>query len=212
MNLPHDKRDKKDHILDVAEKLFSEFGYDGSSTRHIASEAGVNMAMLNYYFGSKDGLYKATLERRIKNFREQLVNLNEADISSWEKLHRCIDMYVDRVMNNNCFHRIIQRELSLNQRSETTDFITEILLRNVNEVKRIVEEGIKNGTFRKVDIEMTIASIFGTKYYLINSTHIAALMLNKDLQNPQVMEEEIKPRLKAHLNDFLKAHLTKHDI
>jgi AcrR family transcriptional regulator len=49
-----DKIDKKDHILDVAERVFSELGFDGASTRTISGEAGVNMAMLNYYFGSKE--------------------------------------------------------------------------------------------------------------------------------------------------------------
>ena len=63
-----DKADKKDHILDVAEKVFSEFGYDGSSTRLISSEANVNMAMLNYYFGSKEGLFIAIFERKINFF------------------------------------------------------------------------------------------------------------------------------------------------
>ena len=42
-----DKIDKKDHILDVAERVFSDLGYDGASTRTISGEAGVNMAMLD---------------------------------------------------------------------------------------------------------------------------------------------------------------------
>ena len=60
-----EKIDKKEHLLNVAERVFGEMGYDGASTRVLAQEAGVNMAMLNYYFGSKDGLLKAVVERRM---------------------------------------------------------------------------------------------------------------------------------------------------
>jgi AcrR family transcriptional regulator len=60
-----EKTDKKDHILDVAERVFAELGYDGASTRLISGEARVNMAMLNYYFGSKEGVFLAIFERRI---------------------------------------------------------------------------------------------------------------------------------------------------
>jgi len=206
-----DKKDKKAVILGIAEKLFAELGFDGASTRHIAQEAGVNMAMLNYYFGSKDGLYKAVLQKRITEFRQTLSSINEQKISSWLKLEQTVEAYVDRVMSNNGFHRLIQRELSLTQRSEISDVLVENILINVNEVKRILEDGIAEGTFRDVDVEMTIATIFGTKYYVVNSTLIASSLLGKDLNDPMVVQEEVKPRLKKHLKDILKAHLTKHD-
>ncbi|HYK75561.1 MAG TPA: TetR family transcriptional regulator [Daejeonella sp.] len=211
MNDVPDKVDKKDLLLDVAERLFSELGYDGTSTRLIAREADVNMAMLNYYFGSKDGLYKAVLTRRLGSFRQNLASLNEESISSWEKIDRCVEMYVERVMGNNSFHRLIHREMSLQQRSETSDFIADTLLKNVGEVKRIIEEGIQNGSFRKVDVEMTVATILGTKLFLVNSSMISSRMMGVDMTDPQVLVEEIKPRLKAHLKDFLHAHLTCHD-
>lgn len=206
-----EKPDKKDHILDAAERLISQVGYDGASTRAIAAEASVNMAMLNYYFGSKDGLYKALLHRRMDGFRQTLSDLNDSNISSWEKLHRLIDLYVERIMGNNCYQQIIHRELSINKRSEMTDFITEVLMRNMNEVKRVIVEGVQNGTFRDVDIELTVASIFGTKYYLLNASSLAEKMIGLDLQDPEVLQSTIKPRLKKHLQDLLQAHLTKHD-
>lgn len=203
------KEDKKDHILLTAEKLFSQHGYDGASTRAIAQEAGVNLAMLNYYFGSKEGVYKAVLEKRLGSFHQILSNINEEKISSWEKLYKCIDLYVDKVLSNNCFHRLIQRELSLDQRSETADFITGSIMDNISEIYRVIREGISNNSFREVDIEMTIATIFGTKYYLVNTSIIASKLFHKDLRDQQVMEEDIRPRLKKHLTDLLSAHLKK---
>src|SRR5580704_15928236 len=141
-----DKIDKKDHILDVAERVFSDLGFDGASTRMISGEAGVNMAMLNYYFGSKEGLFLAIFERKIASFQTLLQNIGNEGISSWDKLEKCIDNYVDRIIVNNCFQKLINREMSMNKRGELTDKITEILIVNVIELKKILDEGIKNGS------------------------------------------------------------------
>ena len=203
------KADKNDLILDTAEKLFSLHGYDGASTRLIASEAGVNIAMLNYYFGSKEGVYKGVLERRFKGFHQVLTELNEKDISSWDKLNHFVEIYSGKILTQNCFHKLIQREMSLQKRSETGEFLTQHMLKNTNEVRKILSEGIKNGSFREVDVELTVATIFGTNYYLISLSPVASLLLDKDLQDQEVIETEIKPRVKKHLQDLLNAHLRK---
>jgi len=203
-----DKIDRKDSILDAAEKLFSEIGFDASSTRAIAAKAGVNMAMLSYYFGSKDGLYKAVLERRLGIYEQTFHILND-EASSWDQLYTCVDSHAEHALSDHYFQRLIHRELSLQQRSDVTDFITDHISRTTNEVKQIISKGIENGSFRNVDIELTVASIFGTTYYLVNSAHIASKILNKDLQNLQIMLDEIKPRVKKHLRDFLSSHLKR---
>ena len=56
--------DKREHILAVAEKLFGDQGFDGTSVRDIAQHANVNLAMISYYFGSKEKLLEALLEQR----------------------------------------------------------------------------------------------------------------------------------------------------
>ena len=48
--------DTGERILDAAERLFMAHGYEGTSMRQITSEAGVNLAAVNYHFGSKDAL------------------------------------------------------------------------------------------------------------------------------------------------------------
>ncbi|MDX1982511.1 MAG: TetR family transcriptional regulator [Bryobacteraceae bacterium] len=56
--------DTKDRILDAAEKLFANHGYDATSVRAIATAAGVNLAAINYHFQSKDALLHAVYARR----------------------------------------------------------------------------------------------------------------------------------------------------
>jgi len=206
-----DKIDKKDHILDVAEKIFSELGYDGASTRMISGEAGVNMAMLNYYFGSKEGLYLAIFERKISAFRTLLQNIgNDDSISAWDKMDRCIDNYVERIITNNCFQKLINREMSLSKRSEITEKLTDILMGNVYEFKKILQEGIDSGLFNAdIDQELVIMTIFGTKNYIVNSPHVASMLLGFDTRDESHLENQVKPRMKVYMKKILKFYLVK---
>lgn len=205
-----EKTDKKDHILDVAEKIFSELGYDGASTRTISGEAGVNMAMLNYYFGSKEGLYLAVFERKISAFRTLLQNIGSDDsISAWNKMERCIENYVDRIVNNSCFQKLINREL-FNKRSEITDKMTGILMTNVYEIQKIIKDGMDNGQFHSdADPEMIVMTIFGTKNYVVNSPHITSRVLGIDKLDDAYLEANLKPRMKVYMKKLLKSYLVK---
>lgn len=64
-------QDTKDKILDAAERLFAEQGFASTSMRNITAQAGVNVAAVNYHFGSKVSLMKAVFERRFHPINEQ---------------------------------------------------------------------------------------------------------------------------------------------
>lgn len=57
--------DTRERILDTAERLFMSHGYDGTSMRQITSEASVNLAAVNYHFGSKESLMQEVFRRRL---------------------------------------------------------------------------------------------------------------------------------------------------
>jgi AcrR family transcriptional regulator len=209
-----DKIDKKDHILDVAEKVFSELGFDGASTRTISGEAGVNMAMLNYYFGSKEGLFLAVFNRKISSFQNLLQNLgNDGSMTSWNKIEKYIDLYAERVVNNNCFQKMLYQEMAMQRRGDLADNISDMLMKNVSEVHKILQEGIDNGEFNTdIDMEMVIATIYGTKNFIINAPQLTSNMLGFDIQNEKLLEERLKPRIAAYMKKLLKAYLlNEHD-
>lgn len=71
-------RDTKERILDAAETLLADFGFDGTSMRAVTSTAGVNLAAANYHFGSKEALLTAVLARRFDPINRQRLALLDA--------------------------------------------------------------------------------------------------------------------------------------
>jgi TetR/AcrR family transcriptional regulator len=206
-----DKIDKKDHILDVAERVFSELGFDGASTRTISGEAGVNMAMLNYYFGSKEGLFIAVFNRKITGFQNLLQNIgNDDNATAWDKIEKYIELYTQRVVTNNCFQKMLYQEMSMQRRGELSDKITEILMVNVSELHKILQDGVDKGEFSKdIDMEMVTATIYGTKNFIINAPQLTSKLLGYDIQNDKLLEERLKPRIEFYLKRLLKSYLLK---
>ena len=72
----------RDGILDAAEKFFSEQGFDESRCGRLRRRPGLDVAMINYYFGSKSGLYRAVFERRIKDLTQRRLGGLERLISA----------------------------------------------------------------------------------------------------------------------------------
>src|ERR1051325_3683820 len=70
--------DTKTRILDAAESLFVEHGFEATSLRQLTAAAGVNLAAVNYHFGSKEVLFQAVLTRRLDPMNQERIELLEA--------------------------------------------------------------------------------------------------------------------------------------
>ena len=70
--------DTRDRILDVAERMFGERGFPATSLRDITTEAGVNVASVNYHFGSKEALLAKVLDRRFEPINTRRLELLDA--------------------------------------------------------------------------------------------------------------------------------------
>ena len=82
-----DSAEKK--ILEAARKLFTEKGYDATKTRDIAEEAGINLALLNYYFRSKEKLFEIIMLENIGHFFQGvLVIVNDEKTTVQEKIEK----------------------------------------------------------------------------------------------------------------------------
>jgi len=102
------REDKRAAILDAADTLFGGRGFAGVSMRDVAQEAGLNKALLFYYFGGKDALFEAVLQRYYAAHREVLAAAFAAEGPTSERLHRGIDAYLDFIEANQRYPRLVQ--------------------------------------------------------------------------------------------------------
>src|SRR3984885_2345617 len=141
--------DKREHILMAAEQLFGERGFDVTSVRDIAQSAGVNLAMISYYFGSKEKLLEALIVFRSEYAFGILAELNkDQSLSPWDKIDRLVEFYVDRVLNNLPFHNIMYQESSTRSEDIKNKTIA-IKLRNLEQIKKIITDGQQKKLFRQ---------------------------------------------------------------
>lgn len=100
-------------ILEAADELFGEVGFDASTTREIAERAGVNKALIHYHFRSKDGLLESLLGRYYDLLSETLrAALEKAEGDLRSRFGDLIDAYMEFLVQNRNFSRIVQREAS----------------------------------------------------------------------------------------------------
>ena len=202
---------KRDHILEAAEELFAEFGYDGTSVRALATKAGVNIAMISYYFGSKEKLFEALIEHRASFLREKLKVINKYFDDPVKRIEVVVDAIVERIFSNPGFHRMVSREISVQQRSEMTEFIVSVLMKNIDEVRKMINDGIKLKVFRAVDVDMVINSLFSTTSQVAQSSLFTTRLLGIKHGRNLLKDDSIKLRLKTYLKDFLKIYLLQKD-
>jgi len=201
-----EKQDRRQHLLDVAEKLFAKNGYEAVSIRQLASEAGMNVAMVSYYFGSKEKLFEALLEDKLPKTRAQLETLASANLSPWEKLSQTVELYVNKFFEGRDFHRVMTREMSLRQRPEHLKLITYHMGRNMEVIRGFIVEGQEKGMFRYVDLELTLTTIFATISTAISNTGLMCMMMKAENEE-QLYSEQNKQRIISHVKSVLQAHL-----
>jgi AcrR family transcriptional regulator len=113
LHKPSDHRGEitRERILDVAISMFANCGFEGASTRHMAAEAGVNQPAIQYHFTSKDGLYRAAVERIAGDVRDQMAETNALTAKVLENpdatdheleaaLCRALDRFADIVLED----------------------------------------------------------------------------------------------------------------
>jgi AcrR family transcriptional regulator len=201
-------KDKRVHIIETAMDLFAGKGYEGTSIRDIAEKASVNLAMVNYYFGSKEKLFENIVEYKSALTRGLLDEILKNDkLSSIEKIYAIIDAYVEKLFTHRSFHRLIYQELILNQREELQNSIVNNLVPNSVIIKRIIETGIKNEEFKKVDVELTLASLMGTINQVLLSRKFCNKLMNKDDDYVPYDDIKFRKRIRNHLKQLMNDHL-----
>ena len=101
----------RENILQAADELFGESGFDAASTRLIAERSGVNKALIHYHFSSKQALFEAVLDRYYERLQAALPPLLAEEGTIRDRMLGVIDGYMDFLADNTSFCRLLQREV-----------------------------------------------------------------------------------------------------
>ena len=136
-------------VLDAARKVFLEYGFDGTTMQMIAGEAGINKALLHYYYRSKDRLFEAVF---IEAFSRMIPNLmkifiSDADFNS--KVHSFVDAYISALLQYPQIPLFILHELHRNP-GRVVELIKSTGI-NPDFFINVVRQEINNGKISSVD-------------------------------------------------------------
>jgi len=205
--------DKQVQIMERPEVLFAEKGFNGTSVRDIAEKAHVNLAMISYYFGSKDKLLESLFDYRGEHIKLKLESMVEdKTLGSFEKLDLLIDHYIEKIMNQQCFSRIMVREQVVNHTGITAELITQMKKRNQEIISKLIHQGQKKGEFkRNIDIPLMMATLVGTAGHLIATQPYYREINNLQSMSDEEFQKHIKKKLSQHLKKLFKAILTNEE-
>ncbi len=143
------KDNTEEKILIAAQSVFIRKGMDGSRMQEIADEAGINKALLHYYFRSKQKLFEAIFSKVFKQIFPDIKNLLFAERPIEEKLGIFIERYIDLLMKNPFLPSFILKEIN-----RDPEFLASIIKKqgvNPDDILRVFEMEMEKGQLRKFD-------------------------------------------------------------
>ena len=196
-------------ILSKAEELFAARGYEGTTVRDIAEAAGVNLAMISYYFGSKEKLLEALFKERMSSTKQRIETVvkNES-LLPFQKMEIMIDQYIDRVSEKQTFYKVMLCAQVINKNSVVLKLLKELKLVYATLIREVITEGQRMKVFKKdIDVIMLLTTMTGTvTHMLINKDYYREFNDQKKLSNT-AFEDQLTGSLKKHVKQIFKVIL-----
>lgn len=214
--------DTRERILDAAERLFMAHGYDGTSMRQITGEATVNLAAVNYHFGSKESLIQEVFRRRLDWLNEERMRvLDRLEAEAGDQpvkpslivdafFGTLLRMAEDEARGGMTFLRLLGRTLT-----EPSEFIRAFL---AHEYKTVMDR-FKEALFRalpevpKAEIVWRFHFMLGATSYAIAGTDALRLVTDWQIEEEDSVDrlDRLVPRLMSFLLGGLRAPLPHFD-
>lgn len=199
-----DAVNSKNSILNAAEKLFAEKGFDGARVSEIADEAGVNKALIYYYFDSKedilDSLFSILINQVITLFKN---NILELDLENEDDFDIFLDILINHIENKRDILRVAMTEsMKKTGKKSIIIKIAEMLISSEIETMRqiVLEKGID---FPGDEREILVAEFFTGVLPVVNYI----LFRDEFIENFNMTEREYK---EYFLKAFKETHFAYH--
>ncbi|GHV58115.1 hypothetical protein FACS1894182_08950 [Bacteroidia bacterium] len=154
-------------ILEAAEKIFIQKGYTGTRTTEIAAAAGVNHALLHYYFRTKEALFDRIFREKFSQLLDAFVETVDNDWSFFEKLKFVIEKHFDFIAENPGLPFFIIREVIQNEerRKAVREKMAPVAFEIIRRVSLGTEEETARGTIRPVHVQDLLINILSLNVF-----------------------------------------------
>ncbi len=170
-------------ILRAAERIFASAGLAGARTEAIAARAGVNKALLYYYFRSKDDIFQAVLEDHLKEFQTRGLEALEGNGPAGPILLRYVSTHFDFISARPYYPRLLQR-LMLTGGKPLERLVKEHFLPISRKLIGVIERGVEEGEFHRVDSRHAAISLVGLTVFYFSSAPALKLLSGTDPYEP----------------------------
>ena len=181
-------------MLDAGERIFGARGFRSASMDEIAEASGITKALLYQYFGSKEGLYEACLERGRARLFEQLQAVAEKAASPVERLRAVVAAYFDYIEEHRGSAWLLYADASM-------DAVNEMRRRNAEVIAALIEGDVGgadgDGAARREDMELLGHLIVGS------GEQVARWWL----EHPELSKKDVVARFHAATNGAIAAVL-----
>jgi len=191
-------------ILEAARVEFCEWGLSGARIDRIAAAADINKRMLYHYYGSKDGLYQATLVDAYKEIRAGERSLDLDRYPPGEAMARLVRFTFRHFLEKPWFVRLLTVE-NLHQARflKTVEDIRTLHSPLVEEIQRLLTRGARSGRFRDgVDPVQLYISIAALGFFYVSNTHTLSTIFGRDLSDPGALYDR-EDHIVAMIDRFL---------
>lgn len=186
--------EKQIKILDVAEELIAKKGFDGTSVRDISAKANINVAMISYYFGSKEKMLAYLYQYRVQRTRESFAEFAHTikDGKPEMQMKEFIRFIVSQMFKYNYFHAFVKQEIRHTELVK--DELIEFYKTATEKIDEVVKKGIASGVFhyapRPEDI---LTHVIGSAVFAIRNRSFYEIYLSgKEEDFIKNAEEKIK--------------------
>ncbi|MFQ5513591.1 MAG: TetR/AcrR family transcriptional regulator [Myxococcota bacterium] len=152
----------RDYLLRVAREVLAQRGVTRATIREIADRAGVNPALLHYYFGSKSGLHTALVTEVGKRIRTEIAGAGGREGAFRERLRALVHTYVATLASEPFLAQMLVHHLLIAERPADDELLSEIGAPLVEAIRELIEGGLASRELREIDPGFLIAVIAGS--------------------------------------------------
>jgi TetR/AcrR family transcriptional regulator len=187
-------------LITAGAELFAERGYDGVPVAVIAQKAGVNKAMINYYFGGKRALYRAIVSVTFADIVARVERLADSPRPAPEVLRELVaEVGETATRRHPHFCSMMLREVVAGGEHLDPELIDKPA-RVLGAVQRIVARGVSDGDFRPVDPLLTHLSLVGSLVFFFATARFRERVLAK--RRPAIKPPDAAAYVR-HIQDLL---------